>query len=236
MVVICGSIASHAFGRDLGVLVLPIHQGKWTSSLLYEYLKVSEDFDNRGRVDFKSHAVGSQFGYGITDQIAVAVKVAVLVDPQEDAQGSQWQSRSGYLYGVDLYNEVFPATGYRPGIQLSVGATGFQVPLDRLISGNTVTTIDQRVSGVEYHGAVLATLRLKRLTPYAGLRSFGSSATWRDNRPEAGATDGISGHAHGNLSIVAGLPVQVTPDVRIQMEGRFLYETAATVGFTIASF
>src|SRR5690242_19888438 len=89
---ILGILSSPSFARDLGVLALPVHQGKWTSSLLYEYLKVREDFDTRGRADFTGHVVGSQFSYGITDQVALAINGGVLVDPQEDAQGSQWQS------------------------------------------------------------------------------------------------------------------------------------------------
>ena len=63
--------AGTAYPRDLGVLVLPVHQGKWTSSVLYEHLKLRDDFDTRGRVDFKSDVIGAQFNYGITDQIAL---------------------------------------------------------------------------------------------------------------------------------------------------------------------
>ena len=108
-------------------------------------------------------SVGAQFSYGITDQVAVAIKGGVLVNPRVEAQGSQWESRSGYLYGIDLYNEVFPATpGWIPGVQLSGGVTGFQVPFDRFISGNTVTLIDQNQSGYEYHGAVLLAIKWDR--------------------------------------------------------------------------
>ena len=221
----------------MGVLVLPVHEGKFTSSLLYENLKVQDDFDDRGRADFKSQAVGTSFSYSITDQIAVAVKGASLINSRVEAQGNAWESRSGYLYGIDLYNEVFPATpGWIPGIQLSGGVTGFLVPFDRFISGNTVTLIDQNQSGYEYHGAVLATFKVGIVEPYAGVRGFGSSVTWRDNQPAPGDPDHITGHAHGNISLVAGLPVQVTKDFRIEVEGRFVNETAVTAGFTVAVF
>jgi hypothetical protein len=221
--------------RDLGVLVLPIHEGKITTSLLYEHLKVQDDFDARGRADFTAQASGAQVSYGITDQLAISVKGGVLLDPQEDAQGSQWQSRAGTLYGIDLYNEVFPATpGWRPGIQVSGGVTGFQVPLDRT---NSVTgswqTIDQMMSGIEYHGAVLATFKAWKAEPYAGVRGFGSHVTWQDNQTNPGV---ISGHAHGNISLVVGLPVQILKDVRLEAEGRFVNETAVTAGFTVAVF
>ena len=226
------------YARDLGVLVLPIHEGKFTSSLMYEHLKLQDDFDNRGRVDFNSDVVGASFSYGITDQIAVAVKGGNLIDPRVEAQGSAWESRAGYLYGIDLYNEVFPATpGWKPGIQLSGGVTGFQVPFDRLISGGTTTLIDQKESGVEFHGAVVATFKVGPTEPYAGVRGFGSSVNWQNNQlPSAGQPDHITGHAHGNISVVAGLPVQLTKDLRFNLEGRFVNETAVTAGFTIAVF
>jgi len=236
-----GAVCSVAFlaglvhARDLGVLVLPVHQGKFTSSLLYENLKIQDDFDTRGRVDFKSNVVGAQFSYGITDQIALGIKGGTFVNPQADAQGSQWESRAGYLYGIDLYNEVFPATpGYRPGIQLSAGVTGFQVPFDRTNVSGSWQTVDQLMSGVEYHGAVLATFKAGITEPYAGVRGFGSNVTWKDNQANNPAS--ITGHAHGNISLVAGLPVQITKDVRFEAEGRFVNETAVTVGFTVATF
>jgi len=230
-------IPSTLWARDFGVLVLPIHQDKLTSSLLYEHLKVTDDFDTRGRADFSSNIVGAQFSYGLTDQVALAVKGGTLVDPKVDAQGSQWQSRAGYLYGIDLYNEIFPATpGWRPGLQLSGGVTGYQVPLDRTNVGGSWVAVDQKMAGVEYHGALLATFKAGPAEPYAGLRGYGSSTTWRDNQPLPGAPDAISGHAHGNLSIVAGLPVQLNKEVRFQVEGVFVTETLVTAGFTIASF
>jgi len=227
--------------QDLGVLVLPIHQGKLTSSLLYEHLKETDDFDARGRADFTSNVSGAQFSYGITDTVAVAVKGGVLINPQMDAQGSQWQSRAGYIYGADLYNEVFPATpGWIPGVQLSGGATGFQVPLDRTNfpdptnhPGGGWYTVDQLMSGVEYHGAVLATFKQGPFEPYAGVRAFGSTVNWQNNQVNPGI---IKGNAHGNVSLVVGFPVQISKEVRFELEGRFVNETAVTAGFTLAAF
>jgi hypothetical protein len=229
-----------AHARDLGVLVLPIHEGKFTSSLLYENLHLQDDFDTYGRVDFKSNVAGAQFSYGITDQVAVSVKGGTFIDPEVEAQGSTWQSRAGYLYGVDLYNEVFPATpGLRPGLQLSGGVSGFQVPLDRTNWSGTPgvpgpwQTIDDKMSGVEYHGAVLATFKWWKTEPYAGVRGFGGQVNWQAN--ELGGM-GITGHEHGNISLIAGLPVQITKDLKFVAESRFVNETAVTAGFTVAAF
>jgi len=216
------------------VLVLPIHQGKFTSSLLYENLKVKDDFDTRGDADFKSNIVGANFTYGITDQVAVGIKGGSFVNPRVDAQGSTWESRAGYLYGVDLYNEVFPATpGLTPGIQLSGGVSGYQVPLDRSNVSGTWQTIDQTMSGVEYYGAVMATFKAGPAEPYAGVRGFGRSVTWQDNQANPGV---IKGNAKGNISLVAGLPIQITKELRFELEGRFVSETAVTAGFTVAAF
>jgi len=230
-------VPSVGHARDFGVLMYPIHEGKFTSSVLYEYLKVNEDFDSRGKVDFKSQVVGSQFTYGVTDQVAVAVKGGVLVDPEEDAQGSTWQGRAGYLYGLDLYNEVFPATGYWPGLQASVGASGFQEPLTQSnIGGNGFQPVDQKLSGIDYHASVLLSMKWNRFSPYTGLRMFGRSVNWQDNQPAPGQPEHIVGHAHGNASIVVGLPIRITPVIQFQVEGIFVNETAVTAGFTLAAF
>jgi hypothetical protein len=238
--VLLGALFFSSIGhaRDFGVSVPPIHKGKFTSSLLYEYLKVHEDFDSRGRSDFKSQVVGSQFTYGITDVLAVGIKGGVLVDPQVDAQGSQWESRAGYLYGVDLYNEIFPATGYRPGIMGSIGATGFQAPLDRVMDPSGVTTsVDQVMSGIDYHASLLLAMKWNRFSPYTGVRLFGRSVNWQDNQSAmTGSPDHIGGHAHGNASVVVGIPFRITQDIQFHAEAILINETAYTAGFTIAAF
>lgn len=222
--------------RNLGLLVVPIHQGKFTSSLLYEHLKVREDFDSRGVADFRSHVVGSHFSYGLSDQIAVAIKGGVTVDHSEEAQGSRWEGRAGYLYGLDLINEVFPPTDVKPGLQLSGGISNFQIPLNRIVSGSGVTLVDQKISGIEYHGALVATSRVGKGSPYMGVRVYGSKVHWRDNQPTASSPSKISGHSKGNYSLVVGVPVQLTPDLRFQAEGVFLNQTMLTAGFTLAVF
>jgi hypothetical protein len=231
-------LPSLGYARDFGVSVPPIHKGKLTSSALYEYLKVSEDFNVRGKADYKSDVVGAQFTYGITDQIAIGLKGGALINPQEDAQGTQWEGRVGYLYGIDLYNEIFPATGYRPGVMLGGGATGFLVPLDRQLNADgTVTLVDQRMTGVDLHASMLLAMKWGRVSPYTGVRVFGRTVEWRDNQS---ATNGgpakITGHAHGNASIVVGLPIRISNEVQFHAEGVFVNETAVTAGFTIAAF
>jgi hypothetical protein len=231
-------IPSLGYARDFGVSIPPVHKGKLTSSALYENLKVREDFNIRGEADFESHVAGAQFTYGITDQIAASVKGGVLINPQEEAQGTRWEGRAGYLYGIDLYNEIFPATEYRPGVMISGGATGFLVPLDRQLNADgTVSLIDQRMSGVDYHASMLLFMKWNRFSPYTGVRLFGRSVDWHDNQSAInGGPENISGHAHGNASIVVGLPVRISSEVQFHIEGAFVNETALTAGFTIAAF
>ncbi len=217
-------------------MLLPIHKGHVTSSLLYEHLKFKDDFNTRGEATFKAQIVGAQFSCGVTDTVAIAIKGGSIIDPRVEASGSAWESRSGYLYGADLYNEVFPATGLRPGIQLSLGLTSFLVPLDRAdISNSGMTPIDQKMTGMEYHGAVVASYKLGITQPYAGLRGFGSEVKWSNNSTGANP-DHITGHAQGNISVVVGTPVRITKDISFVVEGRFVNETAFTAGFTVASF
>ncbi len=229
-------IARESYARDLGVLVLPIHKGRITSSLVYEHLKVEDDFETRGETVFKSHVVGALFSYGLTDTVSVALKGGSILEPRVEAQGDAWESRAGYLYGIDLYHEVFPSTPLRPGVQLSGGVTGFLVPLDRAdVDDSGMTPVDQKMSGVEYHGSVVATYKWRMAEPYAGLRGFGNNVSWRDNSSGASPAK-ITGHAHGNLSVVVGLPLRLSQDLRVFVEGRFVSETALTAGITIASF
>jgi hypothetical protein len=227
-----------SFSRDFGLQVPVIHKGKFTSSALYEHLKVSEDFNIRGKADFKSHVVGSQFTYGITDQIAVGIKGGALVEAEQEAQGTTWRGGSGYLYGIDLYNEVFPATQYRPGVMVNAGVSQFRVPLtQKRDAAGTVTLVDQRLSGVDYHAAMLLSMKWSRISPYTGIRIFGRSVDWRDNQSTlTGGPDKIVGHAHGNASIVVGLPVRITPDLQFHVEGMFVNETVITAGLTLATF
>ncbi|OGR89520.1 MAG: hypothetical protein A2992_03695 [Elusimicrobia bacterium RIFCSPLOWO2_01_FULL_59_12] len=225
------------YARDFGVSVPSIHKGKFTSSVLYEHLKVRDDFDARGKADFRSHVVGSQFSYGLTDQMAVSLKGGALVDPEEKAQGKIWQGRAGYLYGFDLYHEVFPATGYWPGVQASAGVTGFLVPLSQMTgSTGTVTLVDQRITGLDYHGAVLLAMKSGRFAPYVGVRIYERTVGWHDNQP--GPTDpaNVGGSAHGNASLVLGVPVRISEAVQFQVEAMFVNQTAITAGLTIAVF
>lgn len=235
VIAVCLPTLVHA--RDFGIYIPSIHQGKLTSSVLYEYLKVHEDYDSRGRADFKSHVAGSQFTYGITDTLALSLKGGVMVSPEQECQANTYSGHSGFLYGLDLYNEVFPATGVWPGVQATLGASGFQVPLTHVEAAGTSTLIDQKLSGVDYHGSVLLVAKWKRLTPYTGVRLFGRSVSWRDNQSaDNGGPGRIVGHAHGNASWVVGLPFRISEVLQFQAEAILINETVLTAGLTIAAF
>jgi hypothetical protein len=224
-------VPSLSLARDFGVSAPTIHKGKFSSSLLYEYLKVEDDFDARGRADFKSDVVGSQFTYGITDQLAAGIKGGVLIDPQQEAQGATWKGRVGYLYGFDLHSEVFPATGVWPGVMVSGGVTGFMTPFNSVV-GST-TTIDQRISGIEYHGSVVLGMKWGRFAPSGGLKIFERALTWRDNQPLAGQPASIDGDSHGNAALIVGLPIRITEAIQFNAEAVLVTQTAITAGITV---
>ena len=102
-----------------------------------------------------------------------------------DAQGSHGNRRAGYLYGIDLYNEVFPATpGWRSGIQISRRHRSVFRSLRSTITYKRChTPIDREVCPVsKYHGTVIVTFRVGRHPePYIGVRVFGGSVNWQDN-------------------------------------------------------
>jgi hypothetical protein len=224
-------VPSLSLARDFGVSYPTIQKGKFSSSLLYSYIKVEDDFDARGRADFKSHVVGSQFAYGITDTMGVSVKGGALVDPEEEAQGATWKGSAGYLYGFDLYNEVFPATGVWPGVMVSAGMTGFMAPFSSVVGSST--PINQRISGIEYHGSVVLGMKWGRFSPYGGVKIFERSLTWRDNQPLAGQTASIDGDSHGNAALILGLPIRITEAIQFNVEAVLVTQTAITAGITI---
>jgi hypothetical protein len=228
--------SSPVAARSFGVLKLPIHAGKLTSSVLYGHSKSQDDFEGRGVTDFRGNLVGSRLSFGLNDQISVSLDGGVIVDPSVNTQGDEWGSRNGHFFGINLQHEIFPATGVRPGVQLSAGLSRFFVPLDRFVSDGIATSVDQQLTGLDYHGEVVATWHFKVVRPYAGLKGQGRSVRWRNNRPSATSAALIKGHADKNLSIVVGVPVQITKDICIQAEASLLSETLLTAGITIASF
>ncbi len=211
-------------------------KGKFFSTLVYGHLKSTQDFDTRGEVDLKTHGVGASFGFGITDRTIVALKGGSYSDPYVESQGNTWRGRVGYFYGLDLYHQIFPTTDFlKPGVMAEVGAVSIRVPLDRLETTGATSLIDQRMSGVEYHGSLLLVWKWSALSPYLGPRVFGSSVKWHNNQPGAAGLASITGHAKGNISMVAGSSVRLTPELRLILEGRILNETVVTVGLHYAA-
>jgi hypothetical protein len=233
VVLICPAVVK---AIDLGISQVSIHEKTLTSSLVYEHLKIEDNFDGRGRGFFHGHLVGARLAYGFSDQWAVGIYGANVLDLREEAQGSQWKGDSGFSYGLDVYNDVFPATSLWPGVQLSMGVSGFRLPLTRLESPSGVTPVDQHLSGIDVHGSALASVKWNRLSPYFGLRAFARSVDWRDNQPANGFPASIHGKAQGNISVVMGLPVQLTKNLRLELESILVNQTALSAGLTWTTF
>lgn len=145
-------VVTDLYARDLGVFVLPIHKGSLTSSLVYEHLKLEDDFNTRGRVTFKANVVGALFSYGITDSVSVAVKVEPSWIRGWRRKGMPGNLEPGISMELIFTMRFFLRQSLRPGVQLSGGVTGFQLPIDRAdVSNSGMTAVDQKMSGVEYH-------------------------------------------------------------------------------------
>jgi hypothetical protein len=220
--------------RDVGIVPLPFGEDKFSSSLLYSRIKQEDDFDTRGLVESKGNLFVSELAYAVFERSIVSVRGGVLTDVEQSAQNAKWLSRSGYLFGAAFRYQIFPVTDVRPGIQVSANVSRFYIPLDRVDVSGTVSAIDHKISGWSYSGRVVAQARWWQLEPYAGLQGSGRSVQWRDHRPTAGSPAEVSGSAEGNISIVAGLPVRIRKDIRLQLEGLFLNQTSLTAGFTIS--
>jgi hypothetical protein len=221
---------------DLGVSQVSIHDKALMSSLIYEHLKIEDNFDDRGRGFFHGDLVGARLAYGISDRWGIGIFGANVLDLREEAQGSRWKGDSGYSYGLDVYNDVFPATSVWPGVQLSAGVSGFRLPFSQLVSPSGATLIDQHMSGVDVHGSVIASAKWNRLSPYFGLRAFARSVDWHDDQPASGSPASIHGKAQGNVSVVMGVPVQLTTNLRLELESILVNQTALSAGLTWTTF
>ena len=232
---ICGVVLSVSVvqARDVGTLWQPVARGKFSATSLWSYFKLTDNFDVRGDVDVTGQVVGAQFAYGATDQISVALLGGSVLNPRHDAQNTQWEGRAGVLYGLQVYGQVLAPTGFYPGVQLSAGVNGFQIPLDRQMTGGPTTTlIENNVSGTDMHGALLAGWAVWRAKPYAGIRVFGREVFWQDN--QAGVR--IRGTASGNASFIVGVPVRITESLLFQVEGVVMNGKTVTAGFTWHGF
>ena len=228
--------ASQARAIDVGLSQVPIHKDSLATSLIYEHASLHDDFDTRGRATFKANVIGARCSYGLSDQLSLAVSGGSIVDPKVEAQGSTFRGGSGFIYGVDIYNEVFPATAYWPGIQLSLGASGFQTFFDRTVSAGTSATADQRMSGFDVHGNLLFAEKWGRFSPYLGLRAEARSIDWTNNELAIESPARIHGTARGNVSFIIGLPIQLTKQLRLELESILINQTALSAGFTWAAF
>lgn len=226
-----GTGVALAQARDLLVGIPSPAVSALQTSLIGGRVKSTDDFDARGEVGSTTDAVGVRLTYGVTSRTSVSLQGGAAIDPEVEAQGSTWRGHSGFFYGVDLYHELFPTTEWKPGLHVQGGVVGFQHALNRLESPEGDTTlVDQQMKGLEYHAAFLASWKWKRLYPYGGIRMFGSSVHWDNAQPGSSGPAEISGHATGNISVVLGCPVQLAPDWRLQAEGRWVNETAVSIG------
>jgi hypothetical protein len=210
-------------------LPLYIDQGaKFTFEhrLFYNYEKHDLDFDTRGRVETQSQAAGASVSYILTDTIQLALDGGVLLDPQIKNSVSTWRGRSGYFYGLEVVDHIFPATQRWPGITAQLGVSSHVTSYDRQETAGAQALIDQRTQELRYGGSVAASWKLGPLTPYFGPRITASDVKWIDNQPGSGNPSSIEGHLANNIGIVAGCSFSILQGLELQVEGRALGETS----------
>jgi len=194
--------------------------------LFYNYEKHDLDFDTRGRVTSRSQAAGAAVSYVVADTVQIALDGGVLLDPEVSNSASTWRGRSGYFYGIEAVDHIFPATERWPGVTAQVGFSSHVSSFDEQQTGSSQALIDQRMRDLQYGGSVVASWKLGPLTPYFGPRVTASDVKWVDNQPAPGGPSSIEGHLDKNIGIVAGCTFSILQGLELQIEGRAVGETS----------
>lgn len=209
-------------------LPLYVNQGvnlSFEQQLFYTYEKHDLDFDTRGRVESRHNAAGASLAYNVADTIQIALHGGVLIDPTVRNSVSTWRGNSGYFYGLDVADHVFPQTGVWPGVVVQAGIGSQTSFFNRQETAGSQALIDQKMRDLRYGGSAVATWKWKHLTPYFGPRVEGSDVKWSDNQA-AGSLSEIHGHLDKHVGIVMGCTLTLTQGLDIQLEGRALGETS----------
>jgi hypothetical protein len=223
----------------LGISVMPlcaqdlplfVNQGtefSFEHRLFYNDEKQDLNFDTRGRLESRNQMAGASLSYVVAQTIQIGIDGGVLIDPEISNSASTYRGRSGYFYGLEVADHIFPATNeWKPGITAQLGISSHVSFFDRQQIGNTEPTIDQKMQDLQYGGSVVASWKLGPLTPYFGPRVTASDVKWVDNQPQSGSPSSIEGHLDKNIGIVAGCSFSIMQGLELQLEGRALGETS----------
>jgi hypothetical protein len=223
---LCGVGITSLNAQDLPLYVTQGANFSFEHRLFYNYEKHDLDFDTRGRVVSRSQAAGASVSYVVADTIQIAIDGGVLIDPQVSNSASTWRGRSGYFYGLEAVDHIFPATQRWPGVTAQLGVSSNVSSFDRQQLGGSQALIDQRMQDLQYGGSVVASWKLGPLTPYFGPRVTASDVKWVDNQPGSGSPSSIEGHLGKNIGIIAGCSFTIMQGFELQLEGRALGETS----------
>jgi|GEM_PF-1885969 len=215
-----------AQAQELPLFVVQGAPFTFEHQLFYNNEQHDLDFDTRGRVRSRHQAAGVSLGYSLTDTIQVALHGGTLVNPEVSNSVSTWRGHSGYFYGLEVADHIFPATEEWPGILVQVGVGSQTSFFDRQQTAGDQAPIDQKMRDLRYGGSAVATWRFKSITPYFGPRVEGSDVKWSDNRAAAGSPSHVEGHLSKHVGVVAGCSFSIFQGLELQIEGRALGETS----------
>jgi hypothetical protein len=202
----------------------------FSHSLFYSHDRLEYDFEPRGEIDFTADRAGAEVGYAITEQMHVSLNGGVILDPKLNSTTAEWRGRSGYFWGMQISDMIFPPTDFRPGLYLQANALSDVSYFDRQVVNGAAATISQKLREWQYGGAVLGVWKWGRWSPYIGPQLRGSKTKWIDMSPAPGNPDEISGDLDKNLGLSFGCSVALTPSLKIQAQAQVLNGEMIAIG------
>jgi DNA-binding transcriptional ArsR family regulator len=116
-----GFLSSYARASELTLGSIPQTSAQWHTSVLYQQRKITDDFERRGKADFKANAVGFLVSYAVGDRSSVCFQGGSLIGVEQSSQGSTWRGRSGFFYGAAFDNDCsWPLENFRQLFQTSI--------------------------------------------------------------------------------------------------------------------
>lgn len=180
--------------------------------------------------------------FGIFDFLDVYVRLGVADDKSEGdfvyagltLAEFDAKMRAAFAYGVGLKATYPLGNGFLIGADLQYLKHRNKVKGDisDTLGLGLVAPFEGKVTLQQWHFAPYAALKIQNVTPYAGLK-------YSDVRIRAGFEDEETGEtatyklkADDRVGLFGGLTYVLTPNLKLNLEGRFIDESALSLGLT----